>query len=327
MENLARLRDGFLTSALADSTFKTYRAGVRAYLKFSSQLGVAPFPLTEHHLEFFVTQLGRQVTADTIRVYLSGIQFRSTILGYPQQIAQMCRLYYLVRGIKRVGVTSARVPREPIRSKHLKLLNRFVQSHFTSYDSTMYQAVIAVAFFGMLRVSEYTAPGRRVWDPLVTLSISDVVFRRRGGVKLIIKSSKTDPFKVGATVYLAATGLSFCPVSALKRYCRRRGKFPGPLFILENGLFLTKSDVGKLLFDCFPYNAGLQTHSFRIGGATAAAEAGVPSYLIQLMGRWRSAAFKKYIRFTSSYLQHISGGFATAFHAQLRLVSRHKGRW
>lgn len=39
-----------------------------------------------------------------------------------------------------------------------------------------------------------------------------------------------------------------------------------------------------------------QSHSFRIGAATFAAASGSSDIQIQNMGRWKSSAFKKYIR-------------------------------
>ena len=38
------------------------------------------------------------------------------------------------------------------------------------------------------------------------------------------------------------------------------------------------------------------THSLRIGGASVMAAAGLPDYVIQLIGRWKSLAFLTYIR-------------------------------
>ncbi len=38
------------------------------------------------------------------------------------------------------------------------------------------------------------------------------------------------------------------------------------------------------------------SHSLRIGGASVMAAAGLPDYVIQLIGRWKSLAFLTYIR-------------------------------
>jgi len=45
------------------------------------------------------------------------------------------------------------------------------------------------------------------------------------------------------------------------------------------------------------------SHSLRIGGASALAAAGAPSWVIQLTGRWKSLAFLQYIRLASTQFQ------------------------
>ena len=47
-------------------------------------------------------------------------------------------------------------------------------------------------------------------------------------------------------------------------------------------------------------------HSFRIGAATMAARAGVPSHLIKMLGRWESEAYLLYVRTPREELAQIS---------------------
>ena len=53
----------------------------------------------------------------------------------------------------------------------------------------------------------------------------------------------------------------------------------------------------KKIVTAFGFDSSrFSTHSLRIGGASALAAAGVPDYIIQLMGRWKSICFLMYIR-------------------------------
>ena len=111
------------------------------------------FPLHERNLMLFITYLARFVTAATIRVYLSGIQYESVVRGYQHKISNMNRLFYVFQGIKRQKSSIARQVRLPITPNHIKSLLLFINdSLFSCFDKAMWSCLILVAFFGLLRV-------------------------------------------------------------------------------------------------------------------------------------------------------------------------------
>ena len=167
----------------------------------------------------------------------------------------------------------------------------------------MLLAVVLLAFFGLLRVSEYTSPTLTRSDPN-SLNVGDVVLSPSGSIALVrIKKSKTDPFRKGVTLRICAIPHAFCPVQALRRYLARRGTQPGPLFIYQNGSFITRARVRDLLVKCLPDIPNVNTHSFRRGGASALSDAGVEGHVIQILGRWKSDAYTKYIQMSEDFLK------------------------
>ena len=130
---------------------------------------------------------------------------------------------------------------------------------------------------------------------------SDVIFTSDGSLLLQLKASKTDPFWTGCSIALTPSGRSVCAVRAMRRYLAHR--FPGnstPLYLFLTGQFLTRDKITSIL--CFQLQRlgfaaeSYASHSFRIGAATTAAEAGLPPRLIQTLGRWSSNCYTQYIR-------------------------------
>ena len=76
----------------------------------------------------------------------------------------------------------------------------------------------------------------------------------------------------------------------------------GPLYLFQNSAFLTRNRVVDLLRRALPDVPNINTHSFRRGGATALASAGIPAHIIQIMGRWQSNAFIKYIEIPDDFI-------------------------
>ena len=74
-----------------------------------------------------------------------------------------------------------------------------------------------------------------------------------------------------------------------------------PLFLFTDGHLLTRRSVSNILHSCFP-GITLDTHSFRIGGASAAASAGVSDSTIQILGRWSSDTYRRYLRLSDQLI-------------------------
>jgi len=160
----------------------------------------------------------------------------------------------------------------------------------------MWRSATLAACFGLLRVSEFTCPSQ-CFDSCVHLAVSNVTFKNDFTMLYLkIKARKTDPFRTGVIIRLAAiNNHDLCPVQAMRRYLSHRGRSPGPLFVFSDGTFLTRRYLVAFLRMVLSNIENINTHSFRIGGTSAAMAAGA-SDLIRIVGRWSSDCYNRYIR-------------------------------
>ena len=87
-----------------------------------------------------------------------------------------------------------------------------------------------------------TVLSQDTYDPTIHLSIQDVAVDNKSSptmVHILIKQSKTDPFRQGVYTYLGRTGNAICLVKAILSYLALRGDVSGPLFIFHTGRILT----------------------------------------------------------------------------------------
>ena len=109
---------------------------------------------------------------------------------------------------------------------------------------------------------------------------------------------------------MGRTGNALCPVAAMLSYMSVRGGAEGPLFRFKDGRLLTRERFVPRVRDALS-TAGIDEslfagHSFRIGAATTAAQAGTPDATIQLLGIWKSTAYLLYIKTPRDQLASVS---------------------
>ncbi|KAL5473775.1 hypothetical protein EMCRGX_G028330 [Ephydatia muelleri] len=197
-----------------------------------------------------------------------------------------------LEGLRRM-LAKPKVRKEPVTADILKAMVEAAGSA-PSLTEVRLLAVCLVAFAGFMRC-----------DELIRLRCEDITFNAEGMIINIV-SSKTDQYREGSSLVIARTGGLTCPVGMMEKYflmdhtpkaCVFRGisvtkegerlrKTGGLSYTRLRELLLQK--ITQLGYD--PKAFGM--HSLRAGGATAAANAGVPDRLFKRHGRWKSESAK-----------------------------------
>ena len=264
-----------------------------------------PFPVSENLLCSFAAFMADEGLApQTVKSYLAAIRNTQLSLGLPdpREQSSLPVLRRVLAGISRsrVGRGQPSRIRLPITAALLRDIGK------------------ELAFFGFFRLGELLLVKQSDFNPRLHLAWGDMAVDNQQApsmLKFHLKQSKTDPFGRGADIILGRTGCDLCPVAAVLTYAAARGSQPGPFFMTPAARPLTKqefvSEIRKVLVRLGLPDHEYAGHSFRIGAATSAAMAGLEDSTIQLLGRWQSAAFLRYLRTPYERLASISATLAS----------------
>ena len=168
----------------------------------------------------------------TLKAYLSAVRYLHIAEGKPDpfQIAMNC-LQYTLAGIKRSECEQAGTVRErlPITPSLLRQIKAIWEKSASNQDVVMLWAACCLVFFCFLRSAEMTVPSDAAFDPSIHLCLGDVSVDNPATptvTQVVIKQSKTDPFRKGINLFLTHSDLG--PVAALLNYLVVRGSTPGP---------------------------------------------------------------------------------------------------
>ena len=81
-------------------------------------------------------------------------------------------------------------------------------------------------------------PSESQYDPSENFSFQDIAFNDREQPSILrvhLKASKTDPFRLGVDVFVGRTGNDLCPITAMVRYLSMRGGGGGRPVIFVQG--------------------------------------------------------------------------------------------
>ena len=285
-----------LTQAIAINTFRTYAQGWRQWRLWSDRYPeTGGLPIKSFYLcLFFTSVLQSDAPFGRIDVVFNGVSWLHNVLGLKNPCESAT-----VRTIKEAAkrkLRKAPVRKLPITPHVLQKMSERLRTGDLVQLRTLTMAVISYA--GFLRYDDMSGIRRS------HLKFLNVYF------KVFIPNSKTDQHNDGETVMIARTGSSMCPYDILSEYLKlaqidkddekyifrgvtrvRAGvsmrKVDKPIsYSTVRDVILTEIEaVGE---DRSKYGV----HSFRRGGATQAAIAGVDDRLFKKHGRWLSERAK-----------------------------------
>lgn len=291
-----------MMSSLQQSTAIAYKKHWSVFKNFILEHLRCNFsmPIKTHTIGLFVVYLHRQnLKASTIRTYMSAISYFHKSHGHTDPTASFI-VNKALQGVSKQSITT-KTPLLPITKTELtSILSAIPFNTNSDYSHIMYRALFLVCFHACLRAGEVVHSNtNRHTLQLDQLQKCELGSSNTFLIKFLSYKHSTDK-QQPQVVLTPNPDKRLCPVKAIERYLKRRGLEKGPLFIKENKKPLSRAEFSCFLKDCLELE-GLSsecynTHSFRIGRATQLAQDNAPDSVIQQTGRWKSSAFRKYIR-------------------------------
>ena len=277
----------------APGTVKKYAGGFSRWKKWAnSKPGIVAFPAKPFQFALYLAFLVQSAkTSAPVEEAVNAISWAHQ-LAVVEDPADHPLVKQTLAGARRI-LAHKTTKKEPITPEILhRMYERFI-TPAAELPAVRTMTICLLGYAGFFRFSE-----------LASLRECDVVFYDNH-MEVFVESSKTDQFREGAWVPIARTNSNICPVTMLRRYFRL-GDIQGDADRLlfrgltsrkqgyslrpSGGLSYTRvrelvlENLQQLGFD--PKQFGL--HSLRSGGASAAANAGVPDRWFKRHGRWLS---------------------------------------
>ena len=309
MERLQLEVQELLQHSLAPRTHSLYRRAWNLYQEFCTLHGFGDplFSSLQSLVQFIAFLSINGYASTTIASYVSGIASSLRLAGSPD-ITKHFIVKRLLEGSRRLD--SRRDLRRPITFSILRRIVPALDSICTNqFEAQLFRAAFLFAFFGFLRVGEFTAKSKHVVSPLRHSDVSLQVAPTGRVVVLNVRFSKTDQYGRGCFITIPECSqgdFALCPVRAAAQFLSVLRPHCSSFFSHFNGDPVTRSQFTAVLQRSLDFvslgDMRFSSHSFRIGAATSAAMSGIPEADIQAMGRWKSNAYSRYIRIDPGFI-------------------------
>ena len=277
----------------ANSTNKAYSRVFKLWKSWAANFEeVVVLPANPYHVSLFIIQQSEKTnSASSVKLILPSLKWAHRMAGLTCDLDSQ-HLKDISGGLRR-KLAKPRNPKEVISAENVvKIIGSL---DLDSVFQLRTAAMIILSFAGFLR-----------FDDLTNLKFADLFFKE-SHLELRIRSSKTDQLRQGDVLVIAKTNSVACPYNILSKYVQHFNSYrESESFLFRNitsrGVFRSEnrrmaySNVRAMVLERF-FSIGLDIkkygiHSLRAGGATEAANRGVPDRMFQRHGRWATASIK-----------------------------------
>lgn len=286
---------------ITQATREKYHSISRGFHLFVNELTRKP-EKWEDRIHLYATYLMETGShSKTLGSYMSAIKSVLTAEGHELQL-NSAAIASIIKECKYKN--DEVVQRLPINHNMLITLLNGVGSYFDKqpYLCTLYKAMFAAAYHGLLRVGEMTSSQHAV------LAHDIIISEKKKVIHFILRTSKThglgDPPQI--VTYNCDCDLTgqpqYCPYHLLQEF--NKAKDP---YIREQDQYFTfrgqvpvtpdqfRRTLKKILKHCHIQCDSYNTHSFRIGHAQDMKKEGRDVFYIKKKGRWKSSTFFSYL--------------------------------
>ena len=250
-------------------------------------------------MAFLATKRQQALQYPTLQAYASAIAFAHKIRGLTDPTSTFLFRKFMT-GLRRSSNFSN--PLQPVTKTMLEeLISLVPKLQIDNFSKSLLRAVLSLLYHACLRISEVTV------SPTTDHAIKET------DLTFLVKPPRITPHALSVTLQTfkhsrssqtiqvsESSNSSICPVTLLAQYYKVRGQNMR-VFCLRSGEPLTRQKVTTWLKKLVALSSfrhlRINTHSFRIGRTTDLVLHGkVSDAYIQHVGRWSSAAYKKYIK-------------------------------
>ena len=304
-----------ITRSLSESTVQNYKRTWEKIKSYLFDIGEdVSIPLNANSVALFLTHLHRSGYAfNTVKTHVSAISYVHKLDEVVDPTSSFA-ISALLNAIKKESPKTLEKLHISESMLH-ELLNSLNHVVFNEYDRIMYKAILLLQYHACARIGELVVSGKNT-DNVIRLH--QVNFKHGSNnthseMTVDFVQFKHSQETVSESVTIGAQNHEYCPISCIKSYLNVRGFRPGFLFVDNVFAPVTRSEVSHILdmlliasgFD----NRRYDTHGLRKGRASQAAADGWSESQIQRLGRWKSMAFKKYLKgpvFASKNYRYLS---------------------